>query len=470
MNPLSCRKINDNNDSMTFLSTIILAAGKGQRMHSDLPKVLHRVAGKPLLQHVLNTANELSTKDLFVVYGHGGEQVKSTIQQDGIYWVEQAQQLGTGHAVAQVIEQLDSDHQVLILYGDIPLISANTLSKLVTAAEVSGFSLLTTKLAEPKGYGRIVRDSRGYILRIVEEKDADDEEKAIDEVNTGMMVVSAKKLKQYIAGLSNNNKQNEYYLTDIVEMAVTEGVNIETVLTNSTAEVQGINNRKQLAEAERNFQRLEADKLMELGATLIDPNRFDIRGEIKIGRDIQIDINAVFEGEVELGNRVTIGENCIIKNARIDDDVTIKSHSVIEDAVIGKSCQIGPYARIRPGVELADDVHIGNFVEIKKSKISDGSKVNHLSYIGDAEVGANVNIGAGSITCNYDGANKHKTIIEDNVFIGSDTQLIAPVKVARGATVAAGTTISKDVPEASLGISRSNQKHIPNWKRPTKEK
>lgn len=454
---------------MTLLSTIILAAGKGQRMHSDLPKVLHRVAGKPLLQHVLNTANELSTDELFVVYGHGGEEVKAAIHQENIHWVEQAEQLGTGHAVAQVINQLNTNHQILILYGDIPLTSANTLRKLVSAAEDSGFSLLTTKLEEPKGYGRIVRDDNANVLRIVEEKDAVQEEKNINEVNTGMMVVAAEKLKQYISGLSNNNKQNEYYLTDIVQMAVSEGVNIETVVTDSIKEVQGINNRKQLAEAERNYQALQADKLMELGATLIDPKRFDIRGEIKIGKDVEIDINAVFEGGVELGDRVSIGANCVIKNAYIGNDVAIKSHSVIEDAVIGNSCQIGPYARIRPGTELADEVHIGNFVEIKKSTIAKASKVNHLSYVGDSEVGSQVNIGAGTITCNYDGANKHKTIIEDNVFIGSDTQLIAPVKVAQGATVAAGTTVSKDVPEESLGITRTNQKHIKNWKRPVKK-
>ena len=450
------------------LCIVILAAGQGTRMYSDKPKVLHSLAGKPLLEHVYQTAMALSHRDIYIVYGYGGEQVPDALQDCKVSWVKQEQQLGTGHAVQQVLPDIPDVDNVLILYGDVPLITEESLSTLVAAASDSGFSLLTTYLEDPRGYGRIIRDDNEKIIAIVEEQDATDEQRSISEVNTGFMVVRADALKRWVNSLNNENKQNEYYLTDIVAKAVIDDITIASVLAESGIEVKGINNRAQLAEAERYYQIVQAHHLMHNGVGLIDPSRFDLRGELEIGRDNEIDINVVIEGRVKLGNSVRIGANCFIKDTIIADGVTILPNTMIDNAIIGKGCRIGPFSRIRPETTLDNDVHIGNFVEIKKTDVGEGSKINHLSYIGDSHIGKEVNIGAGTITCNYDGANKHQTIIGDNVFVGSDVQLIAPVKINSGATIAAGTTITKDVVEGSLAIARPEQHSIENWKRPKK--
>ncbi len=450
------------------LCIVILAAGQGTRMYSDKPKVLHTLAGKSLLEHVYQTAMGLSHRDIYIVYGHGGDQVPNALQDFQVNWVEQEEQLGTGHAVQQVLPDIPDVDNVLILYGDVPLITEESLKTLVDAASDTGFSLLTTHIEDPHGYGRIIRDEDSNIVAIVEEKDATEEQKKIFEINTGFMVVKADVLKRWVNALGNDNKQNEYYLTDIVAKAVADNVNIAPVLAESNIEVKGINNRSQLAEAERYFQLVQAHHLMHRGVGLSDPARFDLRGELEIGRDNEVDINVVIEGRVKLGNNVTIGANCYIKDTIIADNVNVHPNTMIDNAVIGNGCSIGPFARIRPDTTLDEDVHIGNFVELKKTDIGKGSKVNHLTYMGDSHVGTETNIGAGTITCNYDGANKHQTIIGDKVFVGSDVQLIAPVKVHDGATIAAGTTITKDVGENELAISRTDQKSIPKWKRPTK--
>ena len=450
------------------LSIIILAAGQGTRMYSDVPKVLHSLAGKPLLEHVYNTVCTLTHSNIHIVYGFGGEAVPKRLEHLPVHWVEQAKQLGTGHAVAQVMSGIEAEDSVLILYGDIPLISIETLQPLIDAAGETGFGLLTAILDDPRGYGRIIRDGEDRIIRIVEEKDATEEERAICEVNTGMMVVAADLLQRWIDALNNENAQAEYYLTDIVALAVSEDVAIQTPCTESAFEIRGINTRSQLADAERYYQLLQAHHLMQNGVTLMDPARFDLRGDLEIGRDNSLDINVLLEGRIKLGNRVSIGANCCIKDSIIADDVTILPHCIIENAIIGKQCRIGPFSRIRPDTTLDENVHIGNFVELKKTDIGKGTKINHLSYIGDSEVGRDVNVGAGVITCNYDGANKHRTIIEDDVFVGSDVQLIAPVTVSAGATIAAGTTVTKDVEDGSLAISRVEQESLPNWKRPKK--
>lgn len=452
------------------LSIIILAAGQGTRMYSDKPKVLHTLAGKTLLEHVYQTAVTLSHRDIYIVYGYGGEQVPDALQDCKVSWVRQEEQLGTGHAVQHVLPDIPDVDNVLILYGDVPLITEESLSTLVAAASDSGFSLLTAYLDDPRGYGRIVRDEIDNIKSIVEDKDTDEEQRRICEVNTGFMVVKANLLKKWVSALDNKNKQKEYYLTDIVAQAVNDKININSVLAESSIEIKGINNRAQLAEAERYYQLVQAHHLMHGGVGLMDPARFDLRGDLEIGRDNIIDINVVIEGRVKLGNSVSIGANCFIKDAIIADGVTILPNTMIDNAIIGKGCRVGPFARIRPETTLDSDVHIGNFVELKKTDVGKGSKINHLSYIGDSHVGKNVNIGAGTITCNYDGANKHQTIIGDNVFVGSDVQLIAPVKVNAGATIAAGTTVSKDVVEGSLAITRAEQRSIEDWKRPEKKK
>lgn len=438
-------------------------------MYSDKPKVLHTLAGRPLLKHVYQTAAALSHREIHIVYGHGGEQVPEAFQEFQTSWVEQKEQLGTGHAVQQVFANLPDVDDVLILYGDVPLITGETLKILVEASSDSGFSLLTTHLDNPRGYGRIIRDENEKIIAIVEEKDATEQQRSICEVNTGFMVVKGKNLKQWVNALKNENKQNEYYLTDIVELAVKAGIEVTPVLAESAIEVQGINTRSQLAEAERYYQLVQAHHLMHNGVGIIDPARFDLRGELEIGRDNEIDINVVIEGRVKLGNNVTIGANCYIKDTIIADDVHVLPNTMIDNAVIGKGCRIGPFARIRPDTTLDEDVHVGNFVELKKTDVGKGSKVNHLTYLGDSHVGTGTNIGAGTITCNYDGANKHQTIIGNDVFVGSDVQLIAPVKVENGATIAAGTTVTKDVAENTLAISRSDQKSITKWKRPEKK-
>ena len=455
---------------MSRLNVVILAAGLGKRMHSTLPKVLHPLAGKPLISHVLATARTLLPGKICVVYGYGGELVPQVINDDELIWVKQDPQMGTGHALLQTLPHLDSNGVTLVLYGDVPLTSVETLKKLIATSAESILALLTLELDDPSGYGRIVRSSEGHgVIAIVEEKDASESEHQICEINTGIMVVPNQFLHNWLPKLENKNSQKEYYLTDIVKMAVTDGVKVDATHPEHAWETLGINSKVQLAALERIYQDETAGRLLDQGVTLSDPSRIDIRGQLFCGSDVSIDINCIFEGAVQLGDGVRVGANCILKNTKIQARTQIAPFSLIEDAEIGKDCRIGPYARIRPGTRLSDEVHIGNFVEIKNSSISTGTKANHLSYIGDSIVGKNVNIGAGTITCNYDGANKHQTIIEDNVFIGSDTQLIAPVTVAKGATIGAGSTITKTAPPESLTLSRAKQMSISNWKRPVKK-
>jgi len=451
------------------LSIIILAAGQGTRMHSTLPKVLHPLGGRPLLAHVLETAAALQAQAVHVVIGHGAEQVRERFPDARLNWVEQARQLGTGHAVAQALPMVPDEHVVLVMYGDVPLIRAATLEPLCATADSGFVGLLTVELDDPTGYGRILHHLDGSISGIVEEKDASQQQRDIREVNTGFVAASAGALRRWVASLDNRNAQAEFYLTDIVSRAVSDGVGVRGVTAGHVSEVIGINDRKQLAQQERCFQQRQADDCMRAGVTLIDPARFDLRGTLQAGQDVVIDVNAVLEGEVRLGNRVSIGPNCVLNNVHTGDDVTILANCVIEDAVIGNAARIGPFARIRPETVLADDTHVGNFVEIKKSDIGAGSKVNHLSYIGDTTIGSRVNVGAGTITCNYDGANKHRTVIGDNVFIGSDTQLVAPVTVGEGATIGAGSTITRDAPAGELTLSRAEQKSRRGWKRPVKK-
>ncbi len=446
---------------------VILAAGQGTRMRSAVPKVLHRLGGKPLLQHVYETAASLSPQTLTIVYGHGGEQVRQCFADWPVDWVEQSQQLGTGHAVQQALPFLNQDI-VLVLYGDVPLLRRETLQRLLAATGENRLALLTVTLADPTGYGRIVRDEGGCVRRIVEEKDAGPEEKSIREVNTGILAIPLCRLRDWLTRLDNDNAQGEYYLTDVIAMAVADGVAVETVAADPD-EVQGVNDKRQLARLERIYQRRQADTLMEQGVTLYDPSRFDVRGEVTAGRDVEIDVNVVLEGQVRLGDRVRIGAGTVVRDADVGDDVEILPHCVIDGVRIGSGSRIGPFARLRPETVLADHVHIGNFVEIKKSSVGAGSKINHLSYVGDSEVGAGVNIGAGTITCNYDGVNKHRTVIEDGAFIGSDTQLVAPVRVGRDATIGAGSTITRDAPEGKLTLSRSRQITVDNWQRPSKK-
>jgi len=451
------------------ITTIILAAGKGTRMHSDLPKVLHKIADKSLVRHVYDASSQLENNQIQIVVGHQAELVRDYMHGLNVNWVEQKQQLGTGHAVQQASTYIADDQVVLILFGDVPLLKTETIKKIVADVNESTLSLLTVFLENPKGYGRIIRDEDQKVIKIVEEKDATEIERQVSEVNTGIMAVLGRHLKKWLTQLGNQNAQGEYYLTDVIAMAVTDAIEIVTSQPTSADEVLGVNNRSQLAYLERVFQASQASKLMEQGVTLRDPARFDLRGEITgLGEDICIDVNVILEGSNKIGNRVNIGPNTIIKNAVIGDDVEILANCVIENALIGKGCRIGPYARLRPETELAENVHIGNFVEIKKALVASESKINHLSYIGDAEVGSKVNIGAGTITCNYDGVNKFKTIIEDGAFIGSDTQLVAPVTVGKNATIGAGSTITKNTPENQLTISRIKQFVIPGWQRPSK--
>jgi len=453
------------------LSIIILAAGEGKRMKSRLPKVLHKLAGRTLLEHVYVSALQLNFREAHIVYGHGGRQVPETLAHlQAVNWVEQKQQLGTGHAVRQAIARIPVVDDVLILYGDVPLITGQTLQRLVDAAKETGFSLLTSYIDDPAGYGRIIRDGKGEVLRIVEQQDTSEEEASVCEINTGMMTVKARNLSRWLEELENKNEQGEYYLTDIVAQAVAEGVVISTTQPEAVSEIRGINDRMQLAEMERYYQLIQAHHLMRQGVTLMDPARFDLRGELEAGRDIQIDVNVVLEGSISIGNGVSIGPNCWIKDADIADGVVILPNCVIENAVIGKDSRIGPFARIRPGTRLARDVHVGNFVEVKNSEVANGSKMNHLSYIGDAEIGKDCNIGAGTITCNYDGANKHKTIIGNDVHIGSDTQLIAPVKIGNGVTIGAGTTVTRDIESNRLVHNKIEHREVKGWKRPKKHR
>ncbi|UAY77165.1 bifunctional UDP-N-acetylglucosamine diphosphorylase/glucosamine-1-phosphate N-acetyltransferase GlmU [Pasteurella canis] len=450
------------------LSIVILAAGKGTRMYSDLPKVLHKIAGKPMVKHVIDTVKSIHAKNIHLVYGHGGDVMQQHLKDEPVNWVLQAQQLGTGHAMQQAAPFFNDDENILMLYGDGPLIRAETLQKLIAAKPINGIALLTVMLDDPTGYGRIVRE-KGNVVAIVEQKDANPEQLKIQEINTGVLVADGKSLKKWLSQLTNHNAQGEYYITDIISLANQDGCQVTAVQAEDFMEVEGVNNRQQLARLERYYQRKQADKLLLAGVALADPTRFDLRGELIHGRDVEIDINVVIEGYVKLGNRVRIGAGCVLKNCEIGDDVEIKPYSVLEDAQVGRLSQVGPFSRLRPGATLAAETHIGNFVEIKKANIGQGSKVNHLSYIGDAEIGQDCNIGAGVITCNYDGANKFKTVIGDNVFVGSDVQLIAPVTVENGATIGAGTTVTDNVHSGELVISRVRQRHIPDWQRPTKQ-
>ena len=450
------------------LSIVILAAGQGTRMRSDLPKVLQPLAGRPLLGHVVDCARELEANDICIVYGHGADQVRAAFPDASLRWALQAEQNGTGHAVMQAMPETPDDNAVLILAGDVPLLRAATLERLIAATGVDDMAVLTVDMDDPTGYGRVVRESGG-VRRIVEQKDATPAEQAIAEINTGVMLCPAARLKGWLDKLGNDNAQGEYYLTDIIEMAVADGVTVHGVKADSQEEVMGINDKKQLAEAERALQARLVNELMAEGVGFADPARVDIRGKLKCGRDVFIDVNAVFEGEVELGDGVHIESNNWIRDSRIGAGTVVHSNCHMEGASTGQNCELGPFARLRPGAELADRVKVGNFVEIKKSTVANGSKVNHLTYIGDTEIGENVNVGAGTITCNYDGANKHRTVIGDGAFIGSGVELVAPVEIGSGATIGAGSTISKPAPDDELTLERARQVTIKGWKRPVKK-
>lgn len=451
------------------MNIVILAAGKGTRMQSDLPKVLHTLAGRPLLEHVLEQARALKPQRIVVIYGHGGDAVPRALASDDLVWALQSPQRGTGHAVMQALPHLIDSVPTLVLYGDVPLTGAETLATLVAPASQGALSILTVNLDDPAGYGRIVRDS-GRVVRIVEHKDADSATRAIREVNTGILAAPTPALRRWLAGLSDNNVQREYYLTDIVAAAVGDGVAVEATQPAHDWETLGVNSRAQLAQLERIYQRTQADLLMEAGVALADPQRIDIRGTLECGRDVFIDVGCVFEGQVRLGAGVTIGPYCVLRNVSIDERAQVLAFSHLDGAQVGADARVGPYARLRPGTELGTGSHVGNFVEMKATRLGAGSKANHLAYVGDAEVGERVNIGAGTITCNYDGVNKHRTIIEDDAFIGSDTQLVAPVRVGKGATLGAGTTLTRDAPADQLTVSRARQTTIAGWKRPTRKK
>jgi bifunctional UDP-N-acetylglucosamine pyrophosphorylase/glucosamine-1-phosphate N-acetyltransferase len=451
------------------LSVIVLAAGQGKRMHSDLPKVLHAVGGRAILGRVIDTARSIEASRIIVVYGHGGERVREAFAAEpGLTWVEQAEQLGTAHAVRQAMPHVEADADVLILYGDVPLIGAASLRRLVAASRDT-LGVMTAMAEDASGYGRIVRDPAGHVLRIVEQKDASEAERAIREWNTGFLATSAARLSGWLARVKNANAQKEYYLTDVIGFAVADGLAVQTVQPVNVWEVEGVNSKRQLAEIERIHQREVANGLLEQGVTLADPARFDVRGTLACGRDVSIDVNCVFEGTVKLGDRVKIGPNCVLKNVTIGADTEVNPFSLLEEAVVGARCRIGPYARLRPGAALSDEVHIGNVVEVKNSRVGAGSKANHLAYVGDSDVGGKVNIGAGTITCNYDGANKNRTVIEDEVFVGSNATLVAPVTIAKGSYIGAGSTISKDTPPGQLTVARAKQVSIPAWK-PAKKK
>jgi bifunctional UDP-N-acetylglucosamine pyrophosphorylase / glucosamine-1-phosphate N-acetyltransferase len=451
------------------LSIVILAAGQGKRMKSDLPKVLQPLAGQPMLAHVIATAKALRADSIHVVHGHGGEQVKTALASEPVNWVLQAEQLGTGHAVAQAIPAIPDDHQVMILFGDVPLVRASTLQQLIEHAGAQGFGLLTVVLDDPKGYGRIVRDNAGNVVRIVEEKDANTKERAIPEINTGLMIAPARSLRSWLGALKNDNAQGEYYLTDVIVMAVRAGMKVNAVISPTEAEVLGVNDKVQLAKLEAALRAERANALMLEGVTLADPARIDIRGPVSVGRDVFVDVNVVMVGSVELGDRVRIGPNCYLKDCRIGADTEVHPNCVIDRTAIGAKCVIGPFARLRPESVLHDEVHIGNFVEVKKSEIGAGSKANHLTYLGDATVGRKVNVGAGTVTVNYDGVNKWRTEIGDGAFVGSGSMLVAPVKVGADANTAAGSTITKDAPPGKLTIARAKQVTLDGWKRPQKK-
>jgi len=452
------------------MEVIVLAAGQGKRMRSVLPKVLQPLAAKPMLAHVLDTARILEARRIVVVYGHGGEVVREALDAPDLAWARQDPPQGTGHAVQQAMPLVEDGDIALILYGDVPLIGVPTLQRLVAAAGEASLALLTVSMDNPTGYGRILRDAAGKVTRIVEEKDASPDERRVMEVNTGILAAPVARLRQWLGNLKNDNAQGEYYLTDIIAMAVADGLEVITTQPDAVEETLGVNNKTQLAELERIHQRNIARGLTDAGVTVIDPARLDVRGTLECGRDVEIDINCIFEGKVVLGDGVRIGANCIVRNATLGAGTRVAAFSQIEDTTMGEACVIGPYARTRPGTVLGNDVHLGNFVEVKNSVIADHSKANHLAYVGDADIGQRVNVGAGTITCNYDGANKFRTIIEDDVFIGSDTQLVAPVRVGKGATLGAGTTLTKDAPADQLTVSRARQMSLAGWQRPVKVK
>lgn len=447
---------------------VILAAGQGTRMNSDLPKVMHPLGGRPMLAHVLDTARSLRPDRLHVVHGHGAEAVRSAFPEPDIRWVLQPERLGTAHAVAQALPGIPSQSRVLVLYGDVPLVRKSTLEPLLEALDSAELALLTVHVEDPTGYGRILRDAKGEMVDIVEHGDADEQARAIREINTGILTALASNLATWIDQIGNANAQSEYYLTDTVGLCVLGGGRARAIGCTDSGEVAGVNDKLQLAEAERHYQRQAVDRLMRRGVTVSDPARLDLRGEVVAGRDVSLDVNVILEGRVVLGNDVHIGPGCLLRNAIVGAGTRVQAYSVIEDAEIGSGCRVGPYSRIRPQALLGDGVHIGNFVEIKKSRIDTGSKVNHLSYVGDSSVGAGVNIGAGTITCNYDGAQKHRTVIGDDAFIGSNTQLVAPVTVGRGATIGAGSTITRDAPADKLTVSRARQTTLEGWRRPRK--
>ena len=451
------------------LEIIVLAAGQGKRMRTARPKILHPLAGQPLLAHVLEAARRLSPDKTIVVHGHGAEEVRAAFGEAGVEWVLQAEQLGTGHAVQQAMPRISSSADVLILYGDVPLVRPETLRQLASAAG-EGVAVLTAELEDPAGYGRIVRDAKGRVARIVEQKDASAHELALREINAGFMAMSARRLSAWIEKLTNRNAQQEYYLTDVVTLAVAEGVPVTAVKAEHAWEIAGVNSKRELAQLERQYQMLQAETLLEAGVMLADPARIDVRGKLICGTDVAIDVNCVFEGNVSLGNGVRIGPNCVLRNVSVEAGTEILAFSHLEESQVGARCRLGPYARLRPGSSLAEDVHVGNFVEVKASRLGRGSKASHLTYIGDSDVGKNVNIGAGTITCNYDGVAKHRTVIEDDCFIGSDATLVAPVRIARGSYIGAGSTINKDTPAGQLTVARARQVSIPTWKPPVKKK
>ncbi|HUQ76427.1 MAG TPA: bifunctional UDP-N-acetylglucosamine diphosphorylase/glucosamine-1-phosphate N-acetyltransferase GlmU [Burkholderiales bacterium] len=451
-----------------MLDVVVLAAGQGKRMRSDLPKVLHPLAGRALLAHVLDTARALAPRKTIVVHGHGAERVRAAFPEPGLDWVLQAEQLGTGHAVQQAMPRVDPQSTVVILYGDVPLVRAESLKRLIDTAG-DGVAVMTTQLDDPKGYGRIVRQASGRVERIVEDKDASAKERAIREINAGFMALSAARLAGWLKKIGNRNAQGEYYLTDIVTLAVAEGVPVHAVMVDDADEVAGVNSKRDLAALERAYQRREALRLLDAGVTLADPARTDVRGTLECGRDVAIDVNCVFEGRVTLGDGVRVGPNCILRNVKIGAGTQVFAFSQLEESEVGARCRLGPYARLRPGSSLAEEVHVGNFVEVKASRLGAQSKANHLSYVGDSDVGARVNIGAGTITCNYDGVSKHRTVIEDECFIGSDATLVAPVRIARGSYIGAGSTITKDTPAGQLTLARGRQTSVPSWKPPKKK-
>jgi bifunctional UDP-N-acetylglucosamine pyrophosphorylase/glucosamine-1-phosphate N-acetyltransferase len=450
------------------LEIIVLAAGLGKRMRSELPKVLHPLAGRPLLAHVLDTARELAPRKIIVVHGHGAERVREAFSSKDIEWVLQPEQLGTAHAVMQAMPRVDAQADVLLLYGDVPLVRAATLKRLVEVAP-EGLALLTADVENPAAYGRIVRDASGGVTRIVESRDASTAERAIGEINAGFYALSARRLSGWLKKIDKCNAQKEYYLTDLVALAVGEGVPVVAVKAEDPWEAAGVNSKRELADLERQYQKNEAERLLEAGVTLADPARIDVRGALECGRDVAIDVNCVFEGRVTLGDGVRVGPNCVLRDIAVGAHTEVLAFCHLESSAIGARCRLGPYARLRPGVTLDEEVHIGNFVEVKASRLGAASKANHLSYIGDSEIGARVNVGAGTITCNYDGAAKHRTVIEDDCFIGSDATLVAPVRIARGSYIGAGSTINKDTPAGQLTVARAKQLSIPGWKPPKKK-